>query len=42
MELKVAISFSVEDKIRVVYKIDELGVGYIEGGWPGSNERDEF
>ena len=35
------VSFSVEDKIRVAHKIDELGVGYIEGGWPGSNERDE-
>ena len=35
------ISFSVEDKIKVSHKIDELGVEYIEGGWPGSNERDE-
>ena len=31
----------VEDKIRVAHKIDELGVKYIEGGWPGSNDRDE-
>tara|TARA_B100000131_G_scaffold118219_1_gene115245 strand:- start:36662 stop:38224 length:1563 start_codon:yes stop_codon:yes gene_type:complete len=35
------VSFSVEDKIRVAHKIDELGVKYIEGGWPGSNDRDE-
>ena len=35
------ISFSVEDKIRVAHEIDELGVKYIEGGWPGSNNRDE-
>ena len=35
------ISFSVPDKIKVSHKIDELGVKYIEGGWPGSNERDE-
>ena len=35
------ISFSVEDKIRVAHKIDELGIKYIEGGWPGSNDRDE-
>jgi len=35
------VSFSIEDKIRVSHKIDELGVGYIEGGWPGSNDRDE-
>jgi 2-isopropylmalate synthase len=35
------ISFSVQDKIRISHKIDDLGVEYIEGGWPGSNERDE-
>ncbi len=34
------ISFSVEDKLRITQKLDELGVHYIEGGWPGSNPRD--
>src|SRR5512140_989937 len=34
------ISFSVEDKLRITEKLDELGVHYIEGGWPGSNPRD--
>ncbi|MBM2837970.1 MAG: transferase [Deltaproteobacteria bacterium] len=34
------ISFSVEDKILVARKLDELGVHYIEGGWPGSNPKD--
>lgn len=34
------ISFSVEDKLRIVRKLDELGIHYIEGGWPGSNPRD--
>lgn len=34
------ISFSVLDKIRVAEKLDAFGVGYIEGGWPGSNPRD--
>lgn len=34
------ISLSVEDKIRISRKLDELGVHYIEGGWPGSNPRD--
>ncbi len=34
------ISFSVEDKLRIAQKLDELGVHYIEGGWPGSNPRD--
>jgi len=34
------VSFSVEDKLRITEKLDELGVHYIEGGWPGSNPRD--
>jgi 2-isopropylmalate synthase len=34
------ITFSVEDKIRIAQKLDELGIHYIEGGWPGSNPRD--
>jgi 2-isopropylmalate synthase len=34
------VSFSVDDKLRIVAKLDELGVAYIEGGWPGSNSKD--
>lgn len=34
------ISFSVEDKLRITEKLIELGVHYIEGGWPGSNPKD--
>ncbi|HXI10154.1 MAG TPA: citramalate synthase, partial [Thermodesulfobacteriota bacterium] len=34
------ISFSVEDKVRISRKLDDLGVHFIEGGWPGSNPRD--
>jgi 2-isopropylmalate synthase len=34
------VSFSVEDKIRIAHALDELGVDFIEGGWPGSNPRD--
>jgi 2-isopropylmalate synthase len=34
------ISFSVEDKLRLTEKLDELGVHYIEGGMPGSNPKD--
>jgi 2-isopropylmalate synthase len=34
------ISFSVVDKIHITRKLDELGVHYIEGGWPGSNPKD--
>jgi len=33
-------SLSLEDKIRITKKLDELGVHYIEGGWPGSNPKD--
>jgi 2-isopropylmalate synthase len=34
------ISFSMEDKLHIVKKLDELGVDYVEGGWPGSNAKD--
>jgi 2-isopropylmalate synthase len=30
-------NLSVEDRIRICLKLDELGIDYIEGGWPGSN-----
>ncbi|HZO91885.1 MAG TPA: citramalate synthase [Chthonomonadaceae bacterium] len=35
------ISFSVEDKIRIARRLDEFGMDFIEGGWPGSNPKDE-
>jgi len=34
------ISFLLEDKIRIAHRLDELGIHYIEGGWPGSNPKD--
>jgi 2-isopropylmalate synthase len=34
------ISLTVEDKLKIAQKLDELGVSYIEGGWPGSNNKD--
>lgn len=34
------ISLSVDDKLRVTRLLDDLGVAYIEGGWPGSNPKD--
>ena len=34
------ISFTVAAKLRVAEKLDQFGVDYIEGGWPGSNPRD--
>jgi 2-isopropylmalate synthase len=34
------VSLTVADKVRIAQRLDDLGVDYIEGGWPGSNERD--
>lgn len=34
------ISFSVQDKVRIARQLDNFGVHYIEGGWPGSNPKD--
>lgn len=34
-------NLSLSDKIRIALKLDELGIHYIEGGWPGSNPRDQ-
>jgi 2-isopropylmalate synthase len=34
------ISFLVQDKVRIAQKLDEMGIHYIEGGWPGSNPKD--
>ncbi len=34
------VSFTVASKLRVAEKLDQFGVDYIEGGWPGSNPRD--
>jgi len=35
------ISFSVADKMKIARRLDEFGIHYIEGGWPGSNPKDE-
>ena len=34
------ISFTAEEKIKIARRLDDLGIHYIEGGWPGSNPRD--
>jgi 2-isopropylmalate synthase len=36
-----SISFSVDDKLMIAEKLDDLGIDYIEGGWPGSNPKDK-
>lgn len=35
------VSYTVNDKVKITYKLDELGIHYIEGGWPGSNPKDK-
>ena len=34
------VSFTVSAKMRVAEKLDQFGIDYVEGGWPGSNPRD--
>ncbi|MFA5356042.1 MAG: citramalate synthase [Candidatus Omnitrophota bacterium] len=34
------ISYSVMDKLNIARELDDLGIHYIEGGWPGSNPKD--
>lgn len=34
------LNLSVADKLSIARQLDELGVGYIEGGWPGANPKD--
>ncbi|HNS32710.1 MAG TPA: citramalate synthase [bacterium] len=35
-----AVSFTLTDKLRIAGKLDDFGIDYIEGGWPGSNPKD--
>ncbi len=34
------ISFSADEKLAIAQRLDDIGIHYIEGGWPGSNPRD--
>jgi 2-isopropylmalate synthase len=34
------INLSAEDKFRIAKKLDDFGISYVEGGWPGSNPKD--
>jgi 2-isopropylmalate synthase len=35
------VQLSVAEKIQIAHQLDDMGVSYVEGGWPGSNPRDE-
>ena len=34
------VDFSIDDKLKIANSLDNLGVDYIEGGWPGANPTD--
>jgi 2-isopropylmalate synthase len=34
------ISLTVQDKLKIAKRLDSFGIGFIEGGWPGSNPKD--
>ena len=35
------IAFSLDDKVAIAHRLDALGIHYVEGGFPGSNEKDK-
>ena len=35
------VAFTLDDKLRLAAELDDCGISYVEGGWPGSNPRDE-
>ena len=35
------VDFSIDDKLKIAKALDDLGVDYIEGGWPGANPTDD-
>ena len=34
------LSYTVEDRLRIMHKLDQVGFPFVEGGWPGANPRD--
>jgi 2-isopropylmalate synthase len=34
------VTFTADEKLKIAMRLDEMGIHYIEGGWPGSNPRD--
>ncbi len=37
---RAGLSYSIEDRLRILHRLDDLGFPYVEGGWPGANPRD--
>jgi 2-isopropylmalate synthase len=37
---RAGLSYTVEDRLRILHRLDEAGFPYVEGGWPGANPRD--
>src|SRR5438094_2746176 len=37
---RVGLSYTAEDRLRILHKLDSLGFPYVEGGWPGANPRE--
>ena len=37
---RAGLSYSIEDRLRILHKLDSVGFPYVEGGWPGANPRD--
>ena len=34
------LSYTIEDRLRIIHKLDQVGFPFVEGGWPGANPRD--
>ena len=34
------LSYTIEDRLRILHKLDQVGFPFVEGGWPGANPRD--
>jgi 2-isopropylmalate synthase len=34
------LSYTIEDRLRILHRLDQVGFPYVEGGWPGANPRD--
>ena len=35
------VNLSIHDKLQITHRLDDFGIDIIEGGWPGSNPKDE-